>query len=126
MLLTVLKQLYCSFSAGYACTFTFFDSHLNSSCKGFKYSFYFMVLIYALRLDVKIAFSIVAERFKKVHEHFSRHVTNIFSLEINFPHQPGSASKIYRNLCQAIVHWQHKTIPLNSFLFSKCLKESVT
>ena len=70
------------------------DSHLKAACKRLEDSFYLMVLIVALRLDVEIDASTVAERLEEMQEHLGRHVSYPFAVELRIPHKPRSSTEI--------------------------------
>ena len=65
-----------------------------------------MVLIRTFSLYIEIRFCAIGKRFKKMEKHFRWHVSNFFSFEFDVPDQPGSPSKVYGYLGEAIIHGQ--------------------
>src|SRR5262245_25987036 len=59
-------------------------------------------------------------------KHFSGHVSDAFSFEFRLPDQPWTSSKVNGNLCQAVVHWQAKSVTFDTSLVSKRFKERFT
>ena len=59
-----------------------------------------MVFVIAFSLDIEISFCTIGKRFEEMEEHFRRHFTDHFPIEICIPLDPVAATKIDRNLCQ--------------------------
>ena len=78
-----------------------------------------MMFVLAFHPDIQVHTGRIAQRFEKMHHHFSRKIAYILALEFSLKHQPRPASKIERYRTQAVIHWQGKAIPFNASLIAQ-------
>ena len=84
-----------------------------------------MVLVVALGLYVEVHQGCVAQALEEMEEHFRRHITDIFSMELRFPDKPGTAREVERDVGVTIVHRQREAVALNAALGAESLADAL-
>lgn len=68
--------------------------HLDAACEGLEDTFYLVVFIGSLGLDMEVHTGRIAQRLEEMEEHLGRHVANLFAGESGIPYQPGPSAEI--------------------------------
>ena len=84
-----------------------------------------MVLVLAFRFDIQIHLGGIAQGFEEMQEHFCRHLTNLFTIELCIPYQPGASTEVQANLAKAVIHRQGIAITLDATFVSQCLIDAI-
>ena len=78
--------------------------HLDAAGESLEDTFYLVVLIGSLGLDMEVHTGRITQRLEEMEEHLRRHISHFLTVELSVPNQPRTATEIQRHTTQAIVH----------------------
>ena len=70
------------------------DCHFQAAGQSLEDTFYLVVLILSLGLDVQVHLGGIAETLEEVVEHLGGNVADIGAPELDIPDEPGAASEV--------------------------------
>ena len=80
------------------------DRHLDGTGQCLEDSFYLVMFVLTFGLDIEVHLGGITQRLEEMKEHFRRHLSYLFTLELGIPYQPRTTSEVQGYLTQAIVH----------------------
>ena len=98
------------------------DCHLERACQGLEDTFYLVVFVLPLRLDVQVHLGSIAQTLEEVEEHFRRHLANALTEERGIPYKPGTATEVESYRAEAVVHRQAIAVTFYATLVAQCLQ----
>src|SRR5574344_776640 len=97
------------------------NCRFECSGKSLEHGFGQMMVVFASCFDVHIAFHRLAKTFEEMPEHLGRSVSDHFPGKRNIPTEIYPSAQVHQYHGIAIIHWQHKSVPFNATLVTKCL-----
>ena len=95
------------------------DRHLERTGQRLEDALDLMMLIGALGLDVEIHLRSIAQALEEMKEHLRGHLSDLLTLELRIPYQPGPSAEVESYLAQAVIHGQTIAIALDAALVTK-------
>ena len=103
-----------------------FHCHLERASQRLEDTFYLVVLILALSLDVEVHLCCIAQALEEMLEHLRWHFSHLLTMELSIPNQPWSATEVKCHLSKAIVHRQTIAITFDASFVAQGLQEAFT
>lgn len=101
------------------------DRHLERTGQCFEDALDLMMLIGALGLDVEIHLRSIAQALEEMKEHLRGHLSDLLTLELRIPYQPGPSAEVESYLAQAVIHGQTIAIALDAALVTEGAQQTL-